>query len=138
MPDISAQLLGASFGFLISMLLGVFFILIVLVIIPLCIIFKKAGRQWWEAIIPFYNIYVLTVITGQPWWIVFGIFFPVLQWLVSIFLYYHMCKRFGYGVPFTVGVILLPFIFLPIIAFGDAVYTAPEGASTPSETPSVK
>ena len=31
-------------------------------------LFKKAGKQGWEAIIPFYNTYVLVEISGLNWW----------------------------------------------------------------------
>ncbi|HPJ45228.1 MAG TPA: DUF5684 domain-containing protein [Tenuifilaceae bacterium] len=34
---------------------------------------------------------------------------------------------FGKGVGFTIGLIFLGFIFLPILAFGDAKYNGPVG-----------
>jgi hypothetical protein len=60
--------------------------LVLLFIVPFCMIFVKAGRKWWEAIIPIYNIYVLTVIIGQPWWIIFGFFIPFVNWAVGIYI----------------------------------------------------
>ena len=31
-------------------------------------LFKKAGKEGWEAIIPFYNSWVLVEISGLSWW----------------------------------------------------------------------
>ncbi len=124
-PALSGQL-GSSANILstiIAILVVFVVLLIVLFIIPTCLIFKKAGRSWWEALIPFYNLYVLLVITGIPWWVIFGFFIPVLNWIVPIYVYYQLSKRFGFDIPFAIGLIFLPFIFLPILAFGSAVYT---------------
>lgn len=103
---------------------------ILLVVVPVCLVFVKAGRKWWEAIIPIYNLYILTIIIGQPWWIIFGFFIPVANWVVGIYSNYHLSKRFGYGIPFTLGLVFLPFIFFPILGYGKAVYIAPQTDST--------
>lgn len=105
---------------------AIFLVFILAIIVPMCLIFKKAGREWWEAIVPFYNLYVLTIIIGQPWWLLIGFFIPFVSWIVSIYFSYHLSKRFGFDVPFTIGLVILPFIFLPILAFGSALYTQPE------------
>lgn len=106
-------------------ILSILLLLLVVMIISIVLIFKKAGREWWEAIVPIYNMYVWTIIIGKPWWVLFGFFVPVVNWGVSIYMNYHLSKRFGYDIPFTLGLIVLPFIFLPILAFGSSVYTAP-------------
>ncbi len=103
-------------------------LVMVLMLVSACIIFKKAGRSWWEALIPFYNLYVLTIIVGVPWWYLVGYFVPFLNWVVAIYMTYRLSKRFGFEILFTVGLILLPFIFYPILAFGGAVYGAPDTA----------
>ena len=36
-----------------------------------------------------------------------------------------MAKSFGKGVGYTLGMIFLPFIFFPMLAFGDAKYQGP-------------
>ncbi len=136
-PDLSITNIVSSFGSdysgvgdIWSLIFGVFMLIVVavllLIIVPMCLVFRKAGRGWWEAIIPFYNMYVLTVITGKPWWVIFGFFIPFVNWIVPIYLYYHLSKRFGYGILFTFGLVFLPFIFLPILGFGSSLYTKPE------------
>lgn len=61
-------------SYFIAMLLGgsVFILLLVIALYAVYVIglwklFKKAGKQGWEAIIPFYNTYVLVEISGLNW-----------------------------------------------------------------------
>ena len=36
--------------------------------------FAKAGEPGWAAIVPFYNVYVMTQIVGRPaWWVVLAL-----------------------------------------------------------------
>ena len=56
--------------------LGFFAILILIIIIPIVIVFivakckmyKKAGKNGWEAIVPFYSDWIYTEIAGVEWW----------------------------------------------------------------------
>lgn len=123
-PASSMVLVAGIFG-------TIFFVGIILIIVPMCLIFKKAERKWWEAIIPFYNIYILTIIVGVPWWILIGFFIPIINYVTSAVMYYYLSKRFGYEIPFAVGLFFLPFIFLPVLGYGDAIYTKPEKVSLP-------
>lgn len=122
----SSSAVGAILMFGLAIFAVLILVLIVTILIPMCLIFRKAGRSWWEAIIPFYNMYVWTVITGQPWWFLILMFIPFVNYIVIIYLYYQLSKRFGFDIPFTIGLVFLPFIFFPILAWGKAVYTAPE------------
>jgi hypothetical protein len=42
-----------------------------------------------------------------------------------------LSKSFGKSEGFTVGLILLPIVFYPILGFGDAKYQGPAGAPQP-------
>lgn len=112
------------FGWIIAVV--AFLFVAITIIVPTCLIFQKAGREWWEALIPFYNAYIMTVIIGQPWWILIGFFIPIINWVIGAYMYYHLSKRFGFDIPFAIGLVFLPFIFLPILGFGGALYTKPE------------
>lgn len=134
---------------------------VVLLLIPLCLVFKKMKNQWYEALIGWHNGYVLITNAGKPGrWI-----FVVLlwAWLVSIaaslrlarltttlewdlpraymswenilllvgfilvlYVYFSVCiwlaKKFGRTAWFGVGLAILPWIFLPILGYGNAVY----------------
>ena len=91
------------------------------------IIFTKAGEEGWKAIIPIYNAIVLLKIVGKPWWwILLYLLFPfTLIWV--IWTYNMLSKSFGKDAGFTVGLVFVDFVFLPLLAFGNAAYQGPFG-----------
>lgn len=90
-------------------------------------VFTKAGQPGWAAIIPIYNIYIMTKIGGKPgYWTVLCLI-PLLNLIFVIWLYNMISKSFGKDEGFTVGLILLGFIFWPILGFGNAKYLGPFG-----------
>lgn len=109
--------------------LGTGFFLVMLAIGLLMIasfwkIFSKAGEPGWAAIIPIYNIIVLLKVVGRPlWWIILMII-PFVNIVIGIILAIDLAKRFNKSTGFAIGLIILPFIFYPILAFGDANYSA--------------
>lgn len=90
-------------------------------------IYTKAGKPGWACIIPIYNILVLLEIVGKPWWWLLLMLIPLVNFVFFIWMYNLLSKSFGKSEGFTVGMILLPFIFFPILGFGDAVYQGPAG-----------
>jgi len=98
---------------------------IVLMIVSMWKVYQKAGREGWESIVPFYNTWVMAEIAGKPGWWMFLIFIPFVGLIIAIYLVYLFAKSFGKGVGYTLGMIFLPFIFFPMLAFGDATYQGP-------------
>jgi len=92
-------------------------------------VFVKAGQPGWAAIVPFYNIYVITQIAGRPaWWIVL-FFIPIVSLIAAVILMIDVAKAFGKGTGFGIGLALLGIVFFPILGFGDATYQgAPKAA----------
>ena len=88
-------------------------------------IYTKAGQPGWAVLIPIYNLIVMLKIIGKPWWWLFGFLIPFVNFVVMILMAVNLAKVFGKGTGFAVGLILLSFVFYPILAFGDAQYTAP-------------
>lgn len=88
-------------------------------------IFSKAGRPGWLAIIPIVNTIVLIQITGRSGWWILAFFVPILDLVALILILYDLSRSFGYGGGFTVGLLLLSFIFFPILGFGPARYVGP-------------
>lgn len=86
-------------------------------------IFEKAGQPGWGVIVPIYNLYLLTVIAQKPGWWTVMFFIPLANVVFGIMTMYEIAKRFGKDVGFTVGLILLSFVFIPILGLGDAQYT---------------
>ena len=113
---------GSEIG-IVGMLIGLAFI--VLMIASVWKVFTKAGQPGWAAIIPIYNVIVLLKIIGKPWWWILGFLIPFVNFIVMILMAVGLAKVFGKGIGFAIGLILLSFIFYPILAFGDATYAAP-------------
>lgn len=139
---------AASFASFLGIFAGAIFIifaiwavLVIVGIISLWKIFTKAGQPGWAAIIPVYNYYILTkvarvnviyfVILLVPTLITFTkVELPsvvdqamtIAVIIAYILIVYNLCKQFGKGVGYTLGMIFLPFIFYPMLAFGDSVY----------------
>ncbi len=90
-------------------------------------LYEKAGEEGWKAIIPIYNIFVLLKIVGKPWWWFFMLFIPLVNFVFLIWIVNMLSKSFGKDEGFTVGLILLGFVFVPILALGDAQYQGPYG-----------
>lgn len=106
-------------------IMAIYLALIILIIASLWKIFSKAGQPGWAAIIPIYNLVVMIQIAGKPvWWIVL-FFIPIISIIPAIMIPIEIAKKFGKGVGFGLGLIFLPFIFYPVLAFGSAQY---EGA----------
>ena len=90
-------------------------------------IYEKAGKPGWAVLIPFYNIIVLLEIVGKPIWWIFLFLIPVVNIVFGIWTTNLLSKSFGKDEAFTVGLILLGFVFYPILGFGDAKYMGPAG-----------
>ena len=100
------------FFWILSMALGI------LKIVSLWKIFKKAGKPGWASIVPIYNIYIMCEIAEKEWWYILLLCVPFINIYVMIVLYNGMAKKFGKGGGFVVGMILLPVVFFPMLAFG--------------------
>ena len=111
-------LVGCHFYRLFVSLLAI----LLLIIVSLWKIFEKAGKPGWASIVPIYNIIVMLEIVGKPVWWLLLLFIPFVGLIVSIMLVFELAKKFGKGGGFALGLVLLPIIFYPILAFGDAKY----------------
>ena len=98
------------------------FVYLAIMIVSSWLVFTKAGRPGWASIIPIYNTYTLLKVASKPGWLLIGLFVPLVDLIIWILIYNGLAKNFGRGVGFTVGLIFLPFIFLPILALGSAEY----------------
>ena len=103
-------------------------------------LYKKAGRPGWNAIVPFYNDFVLVEMVGLKWyWFLIDIIVSIassfasgllywLLWLVSIGvkvnIFYNMSKKFGKDAGWIVLMTLFSGIMLPIYGYNKAVWNA--------------
>jgi hypothetical protein len=102
--------------------------------------YEKAGKAGWICLVPVWNILVLLEIVGKPWWWIFLFMLPFVNVIWAIWMYNMLSKSFGYSEGFTVGLILLPFVFLPILGFGSSKYIGPYGAGgvDPANPPEIQ
>ncbi len=103
-------------------MLMIFLLLILIVIISQYKLFKKANEPGWAAFIPIYNMIVWLRIINKPWWWILLMFIPYAGFIWQIWATNLLVKKFGRDEGFTIGVIFLPFIFYPILAFGSSKF----------------
>ena len=107
----------------------IYLALIVFLIVTMWKIFTKAGKPGWASIIPIYNVFVMLDIAGKPAWWFLLFLIPFVNLIVSILVIAGIAANFGKGGGFVVGMILLPIVFYPILAFGSAQYSKPAVAA---------
>lgn len=90
----------------------------ILTLVAEWMIFKKMGRQGWEGIVPIYNTYVLCQELYGNGWKFLLLLIPIYNIYFVIKMNIDWAKAFNQGVGFGIGLLLLPFIFQLILAFG--------------------
>ncbi|MEN8252579.1 MAG: DUF5684 domain-containing protein [Patescibacteria group bacterium] len=135
---ISSELDGAAVAS-IAGLFGIWFIFVfgitILMVVAMWKMFNKANQPGWAAIIPFYNFYIMLKIAGRPGWWMLMLFIPIVNIVFMIIVWNDISKAFGKGVGFTLGLIFLGVIFLPILGFGSAEYIGEGGEDDNTDTP---
>ncbi len=129
-----AGIFGITIIFIIVIAI-IWLVVIGLTIAGLWKMFKKAGEEGWKALIPFYNLYILCKLVGvTPWWLLIICisyvicsipFIGAFASIVAIAAYYYFFIILGIGTArsygkedvWTVGFLLVPFIFYPLIGF---------------------
>ena len=86
-------------------------------------IFEKAGHPGWAAIVPFYNFWILTIEIAEEeeLWFILSLI-PCANIVAFYIIDLGVAKKFGKSTEFGIGMFLLPFVFYPLLGFGDAQY----------------
>lgn len=101
-------------------------IIIGILIAALWKIYVKAGKPGWAVLIPFYGNYCQFDIIFGNGWLFLLLFVPLVNAVVLIMMFFKLAAVFGKGIGFGFGLMFLPFIFVPILGFGDAEYIGPQ------------
>ena len=131
-------------------------VLLVIALIGYAKIYEKAGEPGWAAFVPVYSTIVLVKIIKKPsWWIItisvcywVSVFWTasissLIGFVSTVFTIWAtnlLVHKFGKGVGYTIGMIFLPFIFAPMLGFGDDQYIGDESVDVDSfgtKTPDV-
>jgi hypothetical protein len=105
-----------------------YLLLVVLYVVAEWKIFTKAGKPGWAVLIPIYNVIVLLEIVGKPWYWIFLLIIPGINFIFIIWVTNLLSKSFGHDIGFTLGLIFFGFIFILILGLGDSRYVGPAGA----------
>jgi hypothetical protein len=81
-------------------------------------VFEKAGEPGWAALVPGYNLYVLTRIAGLPWGWVFVFLIPLVNVGLWVVVCDHLALKFGKGIGTSLGLSCLGLVFTPLLGFG--------------------
>ena len=107
-------------------LLGAYLVFVLVIAVVMLIsmwkIYSKAGQPGWAVLVPIYNMIVLLNIVRKPVWWILLMFIPFVSFIIVILIYLELAKVYGKSTGFGLGIIFLPIIFLPMLAFGDAQY----------------
>lgn len=96
--------------------------LCVFVLVCMWIVFRKAGKPGWAAIVPFYNLYVLFDITWGSGMRFLLLLIPIYNIILGIQTQVRLARAFGKSGGFAAGLVFLPYIFIPLLAFGKETY----------------
>lgn len=146
LATVLAGVMGVFFAITFIAILAI----VVLLVISNWKIFKKAGQPGWKALIPVYSDYIFYKIAWKPRWFWIAMIISVIiaatsefigatpetamivsilsticaifACVIEIIMHVKLAKAFRKDGGFAVGLILLPFIFFPILAFGSAKY----------------
>lgn len=124
--DQAAGIIGIIFGLFMFL---VWLLVLAVIVAALWKVFTKAGKPGWAAIIPVYNTMILAEIVGKPAWWGLLPYIPFVGIIFAIMLMIGLAQSFGKSTGFAVGLILVPFVFLPILAFGDSRYLGAPAAT---------
>ncbi len=122
LQDVDTSGSSAAAGGAAALFMILWLAVVVLLIAALWKVFDKAGKPGWAAIVPIYNLIVLLEITGKPMWWIILMFIPFVNLIVLAMVDLSLAQSFGKGVGFGVGLLLLPFVFLPMLAWGPGSY----------------
>ena len=114
---------GAAAG-LMFVYMAAYLAVSILMIVSVWKVFSKAGQPGWAVIVPIFNLYIMLKVAGKPGWWLLLMFIPVANLIIAILMYIAVAENFNKGAGFGIGLAFLAIIFMPILAFGDAQYSA--------------
>ena len=89
------------------------------------ILYRKAGKHGWAAIVPLYRQITMYKVCGLSPWLMLLWFIPIFGWIamfvIAIMKRFLLSKNFGKGTLFGFGLLLLQPIFESVLAFNSKI-----------------
>lgn len=98
-------------------------------------VFQKAGKNGWEAIVPFYSSWILVEISGLAWWYAviiiasslgvvagstgIGALLSLASLVANYFVCYNLSKKFNQDIGFSVLMFFFSFVMFPLMGISD-------------------
>ena len=126
-----------ALGSLLFFVLAIGLIALIVYIVGLVKLYKKAGKEGWEAIVPFYSQWIYTEIADLNWWWFLFLIAPTIASIISrngrleslaslviLFGYfvcnYNIAKKFHKDTGTAILMTIFPFIMIPVMAFSNS------------------
>ena len=136
--DTWAALLGVGIIFAVFVCV-IFIAILVFYLVGKCKLYKKAGRNGWEAIVPFYSDWVYVEMAGLKYWYFFLLVASSISVAINIddnirvssgvlrlvsliglfFCNYNISKKIHKDTLFAVLMTLFPLILIPLVGFSN-------------------
>ena len=115
----------SHFGIMPEVIMGILIIISIILLIILitkALVNKKAHKPWWSSFIPFYSLAIEIQIATLPMWYYLLALIPVVNIFAFLKINVNIAKAFNKKPAFGIGLMFLPFIFYPILAFDKSEY----------------
>lgn len=117
--------------------IAVYVLAAVLIIASMWILYRKANKPGWAAVVPFYKTVVMMEVIGRPtWWFLIIAFVPIVTIWFGIVAALDFAKSYGKSTGFGILLILLPIVGYPLLAFDkNTKYVGPAAEDLDGFTP---
>lgn len=116
----SINQVNSIFNSIMLIVIVISIVISILTLVSMWKIYKKALKPGWGSIVPFYSQYLLFDIAFGKGWYFLLLIVPIVGIVYSIMLPFKLANAFGKSNAFGCGLLFLPFIFYPILAFGNS------------------
>ena len=106
-----------GFGILSISIVIISLIISIVMLISLIKIFTRNGKPGWGVIIPIYNFILMSEIAEVKSIYVILLFVPIVNIYARYVIYKGIAKKYNKSSGYAVGMLLVPFIFFPMLAF---------------------
>jgi len=106
-----------SAGFALGVGIGLGVILLGLFIAGLWKLFVKNNKKGWYALIPVYNMVLLFQLCDLKPILVLLLFVPIVHFVILYLCYRNLAAKYHKGKLYAIGLVFLPFLFLPMLSF---------------------